>query len=469
MTRLQQDKFQIFISHKHVDRSVAEVVQRELERLGRIDGEDRVQCWVSGADIVAADNWRSEVRKALGNSHLLILIFTTPAHVWDWCLYEVGLFQRFEESQCRAIACIFDPEGEPPGPLGDVQGVPADPAKIDTSLLGPLFRETWQVSDDWLRGPLNPTVSDQRLRRSARQIASAFSDAVGVDDYFPCHRLVLDLEGDFDPAEGIPRSAVVREGYGATSAYTLSLFGRAEGPRPRTWDDILRALESENAPWRHKLDREFAAICREELFEPVYEPLTTWDRSRLYRPVITAIRRKRRPRSQESSSEVSSSHSSRPVRQPTQLTLTLVRDLAPPNVGGPEFSLLRSNARFRAEVFDPYAGLTSEQLRSKERDLFPEIAATFRRVEREAEALGVFTEDQMRSIYGSDYASSGVRELETKWVDARAGLASALDNRNAPETERLLRDLSELNQRFIELSAARYITRLAPDNDGTPT
>ena len=46
---VQQDHFQIFVSHKHADREVADTVKRELEKLSPM-----IRCWVSGQDIVAA-------------------------------------------------------------------------------------------------------------------------------------------------------------------------------------------------------------------------------------------------------------------------------------------------------------------------------------------------------------------------------------------------------------------------------
>ncbi len=434
MARLQQDHFQIFISHKHDDREVAETIRRELEELSPL-----IKCWVSGSEIVAASDWRREIHHGLGQSHLLLLLFTTPAHNWDWCLYEVGLFMRFEETAARAVVCLFDPRGESPGPLANVQGVPAEAGRMRDTLLRPLLAETWRVSDDWLKGPLVPEPRDEDIDRAADAIAKAFAGALGSDAYYPCHRLILDLRDvAVDVDGGIPEKAVVKAGYGATTGYTLSLFGRAEGPSPRTWGDIVHAVGGEHAAWRRKLDQQFAAACREELFDPLIEPFPTWSRDRLYRPILTQVRRR------------SGS------REPEELTLLLVRDLAPPLVGGPEFNLVRSNARFRSEVFDEYQGDLSAQLAESGSAVYRAIRGAFERVEREAEALGVFTEAQVRSAYGDDYDPDALQDLGANWTSARRRLYRALDDQDRAATVEQLAQLSDLNRRFMALAVGRY-------------
>lgn len=435
MARIQQDRFQIFISHKHSDRDVANVVRTELMNLS-----PDIECWVSGKEIVAAADWRREIRKGLGDSHLLILLFTTPALSWDWCLYEVGLFMRFDFDDVSSVVCLFDPTGQSPGPLANVQGVPATAAALKASLLVPLLKETWRVSDDWLRGPLAPDIGEAAIESAAATIAEAFTGALQSDDsYFPCHRIVLDLsEAEEHDGEHIPSDARVREGPGATTGYTLSLFGRAEGPRPRTWGEIVKAVHGENARWRQQLDRQYAAVCREDLFDATNEPFATWARDRLYRPVLTEVKR------------------SKSTERPTELTILLVRDLAPPVIGGLQFDLLRSNARFRSEVFDVYGGDLSEQLASAGADLYRAIGGAFQRVEIEAEALGVFTDGQVRSAYGTDFETSGVREIEDQWVSARERLETALREQNRDRTVVEMEKLSELNRKFMICAAERY-------------
>ena len=150
MSRLQQEIFKIFISHKLSDKQLAELVARELESLGG----GRIDCWLSGQDLSAGVDWNRQTKHNLAESHLLVLLFTTPALNWDWCLFEVGLFTRFEADDVCSVVCLFDPGGLPPGPLNQVQGVSADVTSMVRLFLDPLCTKPWSMSDDWQRGAL---------------------------------------------------------------------------------------------------------------------------------------------------------------------------------------------------------------------------------------------------------------------------------------------------------------------------
>ncbi len=293
---MQQERFRVFISHKHADAALASVVGRQLERLS-----PHVESWVSGEDLVAGGDWNRAIKKALADSHMLVLLFTTPARNWDWCLYEAGLFTRFGEDDVSSVVCLYDPKGQPPRPLSNLQGVRADETTL-AKFLGRLFKETWRVADDWKRGPLAPRLGRARIDKAAARIASEFDEAMGnnptVGDlaYYPCHRVVL----DFGPHNGrswdrIPDNAVVVEGADATSAYTLSLFGVAEGSRERTWGDLVEAVGDGRAQWRADLDAAFTLSLEEQLFPGTQEPFKAWDRReggrREYRPMIYRVLR----------------------------------------------------------------------------------------------------------------------------------------------------------------------------------
>ena len=54
-------------------------------------------------DLSAGVDWNRQTKHNLAESHLLVLLFTTPALNWDWCLFEVGLFTHFEAEDVSSV------------------------------------------------------------------------------------------------------------------------------------------------------------------------------------------------------------------------------------------------------------------------------------------------------------------------------------------------------------------------------
>lgn len=285
---ITDDVFRVFISHKHEDHALAVEVKTAMEGLN----PKLIDCFVSGVDIPAGMDWRREIRTALAKSHLLVLLFTAPSKNWDWCLYETGLYTRFDRSEARSVVCLFSPGQASPSPLADLQGVPADVDKV-IAFLDPLCRRTWEISDDWRRGALAPEIADYEVAAAARAIAEAFRRSGSASTYYPCHRLVLSLSESDDIASGIPESARVMEGENDTSGYTMSLFDLAGGTGKRTWGDLLQAVQGTNAEWRKELDEHFLLALKEELFWPIKGLMRASGKSRvgerLYRPMLYSI------------------------------------------------------------------------------------------------------------------------------------------------------------------------------------
>jgi hypothetical protein len=286
---VSEDVFTVFISHKHDDHTLAIVVKNAVEGLG---APGLINCFVSGIDITAGMDWRREIRSALARSHLLMLLFTTPSKNWDWCLYETGLYTRFNLTEVGSVVCLFPAGQATPSPLADLQGVPADPDKIQ-AFLDLLCRKTWKICDDWRRGALAPEIAPKDVETAARAIAEAFCRTGSASTYYPCHRVVLSLSESDDIATGIPDSARVVEGPSDTSGYTMSLFDLASGTDKRTWGDLLRAVQGTTADWRRELDSHFLKALNEELFPPIASRMcaanTSQVRERVYLPTLYSI------------------------------------------------------------------------------------------------------------------------------------------------------------------------------------
>jgi hypothetical protein len=268
-------------------------VKKALE--GLAPRPKQIDCFVSGIDITAGMDWRRAIRSRLAKSHLLMLLFTAPSRNWDWCLYETGLYTRFdrlEKNEVSAVVCLFDPSQASPSPLADLQGVPADIDKL-RAFLDLLCRQTWKISDDWRLGALAPDIHRKKVDEAARAIERAFRLSVSTSTHFPCHRVVLSLSESDKIKNGIPESARVLEGPNDTSDYTLSLFNLGSGTGRRKWGDLLQAIEGTNAEWRKELDNHFLLALKEELFWPIKSLMRSGGKSRvgerLYRPILYSI------------------------------------------------------------------------------------------------------------------------------------------------------------------------------------
>ena len=287
------DVFTVFISHKHDDHALAVEVKKALEDLAR----PNIDCFVSGIDITAGMDWRREIRNVLARSHLLVLLFTTPSKNWDWCLYETGLYTRFEKAEkneVSSVVCLFNPGQASPSPIADLQGVPAEADNI-RGFLDLLCHETWRISDDWRKGALAPDIEPNQMDDAARAIERAFRRSGSTSTYYPCHRVVLSLSESDKIMSGIPESARVMEGPNNTSSYTLSLFDLATGTGKRTWGDLLQTVQGINADWRKELDEHFLLALKGELFWPIKGLMRVGGKSRvearLYRPILYSIDR----------------------------------------------------------------------------------------------------------------------------------------------------------------------------------
>ena len=169
--RPAEDKFCIFISHKHEDHALAMAVRDALHRLGC----GRIECFVSGVDIAAGADWNRQIKSRLAQSHLLILLFTSPSQNWDWCLYEAGLFTRFDVEDVSAIVCLFNPETGSPRPLANLQGVSAQPEAVEKFLGELLPRDLVHLRR------LAPRCARIRRRREARRFRGE-PDRVGLPE-----------------------------------------------------------------------------------------------------------------------------------------------------------------------------------------------------------------------------------------------------------------------------------------------
>ena len=63
----------VFISHAHKDKSVADAICEKLESAG-------VRCWIAGRDISAGEDWTAATWNAIGSSRVMVLLLSENAN-----------------------------------------------------------------------------------------------------------------------------------------------------------------------------------------------------------------------------------------------------------------------------------------------------------------------------------------------------------------------------------------------------
>ena len=62
----------VFISHAHKDKRIADAICERLESV-------QVRCWIAERDISAGENWTEATRIAIGSSRVMVLMLSENA------------------------------------------------------------------------------------------------------------------------------------------------------------------------------------------------------------------------------------------------------------------------------------------------------------------------------------------------------------------------------------------------------
>ena len=74
---------EVFISHAHQDKSIAEAICQRLESV-------RVKCWISARDISNNEDWAEATRNAIASSHVMVLVLSENANVAPHVIREIA-------------------------------------------------------------------------------------------------------------------------------------------------------------------------------------------------------------------------------------------------------------------------------------------------------------------------------------------------------------------------------------------
>lgn len=108
---MEREKLKIFISHRHDDAHIAEVLEAQLLTWGFA----RDQIWRSsrpGSGVTPGSALAEDIRGFLFETNLVFYIYTTSDKNWEWCSYEVGVAE--EPSHPTRVVTFQIVEGHKP-------------------------------------------------------------------------------------------------------------------------------------------------------------------------------------------------------------------------------------------------------------------------------------------------------------------------------------------------------------------
>ncbi len=423
----------VFVSHKHEDRELAKSIKEIVEPYA----PSRLECFISGENIVAGEDWKKRVKQELRKSNLLLLLFTQPAKEWDWCLFEAGLFTPLlSDDDRRRIVCIHPPDSDGPRPLTNLQGVKADPENMGKFLVK--FFHTSEITK--VDPPLNPKINKKTINEMARQICDLFGPHE-ILPHYTCSRLELSIPRELKlKKNAIPREAVVRG-----DASSLAIFGLAGGDH--LWGEVVDSVGRHGtSDWVEEIGKAFHLAAKRHVIEPARETFRSANGGKIFRPVLYKV----------------ALENGRPVTA----SVVITEELTPPDVGGPMFRLLKMSTRFGEEVISPYIGKMAELADVRgAAAVLRQLLESVETIELESEKRGFKDEKNVQAYFGSDEAAKAkVGEMFGSWGLIREKLVIAVETEDLELAETVLRDMDRLQREFILLAAERYLELVRQDN-----
>lgn len=440
------ERFGIFISHRHQDHYIADILREQLVSISR----GAVQLFFS-PEIQGGAPYREWIRDSIARSDLLLLLLTDNAPLTQWCGYEVGRFlQRCEErGLSNRFVCLKNASViAPPGPIEEFQAVDGETEPLYEFLLDLLEKGVYCGGRQIVK-PFDDFYA--QVRRGAARLAEAMSPALStrrfhgrlVINFHDGHRLFDDpqIVSDLDFAEiagrlGCPADAETLGAFRAAVAGTpaevwleeLEAFvgGDAQGPGgPQL--PVLSAFQDSNGVRYIPVIAEFCKIndqpkTVELLFVVMPDAL---------RDIIELEK-----------------------RDPLAMRQYEI------------IKLLRVGRRFRYDIIDPFLHAIEQAKIDQANAKFSEekfrrtcqrFLVRLQRLVREGAENGYrtysFTSDVL-DLPSEDY-------MEKLYLDySLIGLTDAIERLDLKEMRRALKTFRALNKRFMLVAAEAYLRKI---------
>jgi len=298
----------LFISHRHADREIADVVREFINYQSR--GDVKVY-QTSSAEAEAPKIGRNisrELTNALRKSQVLMLIYTGAHHDWDYCMFECGVATRANSDDTNVI--VLQCGRQLPRVFADQVAVDIrdrDKVKrfVTAFLTDPeFFPARGRALTRW-------TPNDSSVETAADKLYDDLQKVVQPDDYdeqmeewpaVPFVRLGLTAsqvreitDTEDEDATLVTARLLLEASVLSADREAAALFGRPTLPVDELFGKILpRAVRDGEPPaWLHSLFEQVTRaaqwsfpVVRWGLMRSANENDSTW-----YSPVLTHVRR----------------------------------------------------------------------------------------------------------------------------------------------------------------------------------
>jgi hypothetical protein len=158
----------LFISHKHSDRRIADVVRDFISKYsgGRVDIFQSSSPWAVGPRV--AHNLNKELKSALWRAQALILIYTVPDQDWHYCMWECGVATNEESAESRLV--ILQCAGSVPSVFGEQVNINARKSEDIHKLVNEL------LTDSSFFPGLGRAIT--RFQRNSQEVVKAATELV---------------------------------------------------------------------------------------------------------------------------------------------------------------------------------------------------------------------------------------------------------------------------------------------------
>ncbi len=310
------DKTVLFISHRHEDYVIADVVRRFID--ARTGG--RVAVFQSSSPAAQGpkhgENITKELRSVLWHASVVILLYTTRDRDWSYCMWECGVAQLPEPSDTKTI--VFQCAEQFPEVFADQLRVGVRNEQDIERFVNDL------LTDPGYFPKLGRAVTEfhpgtEPVKEAARELYLRLQDVIPTgqtagDEWPPYPQFTLELtdeqtermrdaEGSAQQQLDLVRQVVVDEGVviGGDSQvgriFSIRGFPRNPSMPPMPLRDLLSSWKTSSptpaSQWVDGMCSQILAVCRDQFPTPRWELMRGADRTdeTWYGPLVRYIKK----------------------------------------------------------------------------------------------------------------------------------------------------------------------------------